>query len=1087
MAELLFDCRTATKTVAELLRLPKAEVPPRCTELSEGADAIVAADLRALELETLDAPGLLHISDQVDQQVCRPSDQDQQVSEPHPAVLVSETGAEICVTNGSRSTMITELYDTEIASQKTPRVSLPVSDETLKRVAAVIDESRSVSTLDLWPHLTAIESAELISACNFLMLKPCVPSTPHPSILDGGRRGAAAMSVPEFSQLVRHYLGLDYEVVENGSAIDHKECDPYDEFECGDEGFLCASCHEPTSYNEDDIVHCGDDGDGCYRWLCGYCVEQTAVRCSNDNCDYACCHVSCWDAAHNCSSGCKPVPRAVDFYDANKPKPADWNLQDQPGGNPTSRTVHAIRCEPPEGLHEESDWREGDWEECWDDIWYTLGQTGEQLDIVRLLGIALQRGQQSLCPGALVAPTLAKRVEIGLRPAIPAFVPATDEKGEEAGPREGTNTWPGFFCGYADLDLLMRRAGVIGCSDNVYKELADTMRGFMKSVLSTCGRMYYHKPSEGHARLFSAANISAALAAGCGGSKYGITAVFGHGIHGVGTGVWSSGIFKVLPQIHPRHSISPGALAVVNDYISYTLRALLQSASQAQPVGSGSASQAFTTIGGDVEATVALGSQSELAVCEQHFQVGNTGVHGREAAPQQVTAQEVSKPEGRNTDVPRSFDMTPRVLTTHALSTAVAANLPGDLCTHALAEGERYSKKYLSPLTGADSNETSHTQKNAADAQPTAEEKRDDIITINVKSLTGTTIALDVKGTDTIECVKEKLNQQTGTPQTDVLLIFAGKQLEADRTVADCNLQSDSTLHMVCTSKSLNLQFSVPLTAAVSVGLVGCVLTAEAAVFLAAVLEYLCAEVLELAGNQALDCKSSTITPRHVMLALRNDEDLNEMTKHCVIRESGAFPDFPLELQRGDQYNLWEDAWEKTFRDMQESAPHGCLVDPRDGRHYMLSKVIDEDDCELAVQRPVPLLDQAPLDVQRRAALEGLSEAQRAAFDATAADPCHTTAFRRRCVRFAQTETQPVIHVEAFRAVTEDLRSQLEGRILADSLAGPSQITVEALGLLQTATEGYLLHVLRGANRSAICRGSAVVDAKDIQLQSAMR
>ena len=59
--------------------------------------------------------------------------------------------------------------------------------------------------------------------------------------------------------------------------------------------------------------------------------------------------------------------------------------------------------------------------------------------------------------------------------------------------------------------------------------------------------------------------------------------------------------------------------------------------------------------------------------------------------------------------------------------------------------------------------------------------------------------------------------------------------------------------------------------------------------------------------------------------------------------------------------------------------------------------------------------------------------------------------------------------------------------IMADLLAAPSQITAEARDLLQTATERFLLHVLRVANRSAIHRNSSVIDAKDILLQSAVR
>ena len=63
-----------------------------------------------------------------------------------------------------------------------------------------------------------------------------------------------------------------------------------------------------------------------------------------------------------------------------------------------------------------------------------------------------------------------------------------------------------------------------------------------------------------------------------------------------------------------------------------------------------------------------------------------------------------------------------------------------------------------------------------------------------------------------------------------------------------------------------------------------------APVYMAAVLEYLCAEILELAGNAARDNKKSRIIPRHIQLAVRNDEELNKLMGGVTIAAGGVLP-----------------------------------------------------------------------------------------------------------------------------------------------------------------------------------------------------
>ncbi|MEE6468316.1 hypothetical protein FKM82_008255 [Ascaphus truei] len=68
------------------------------------------------------------------------------------------------------------------------------------------------------------------------------------------------------------------------------------------------------------------------------------------------------------------------------------------------------------------------------------------------------------------------------------------------------------------------------------------------------------------------------------------------------------------------------------------------------------------------------------------------------------------------------------------------------------------------------------------------------------------------------------------------------------------------------------------------------------AIYLAAALEYMCAEVLELSGNAARDNKKARILPRHIQLAVRNDEELNKLFAGVTIAEGGVLPNIQAQL-----------------------------------------------------------------------------------------------------------------------------------------------------------------------------------------------
>jgi len=283
-------------------------------------------------------------------------------------------------------------------------------------------------------------------------------------------------------------------------------------------------------------------------------------------------------------------------------------------------------------------------------------------------------------------------------------------------------------------------------------------------------------------------------------------------------------------------------------------------------------------------------------------------------------------------------------------------------------------------------------------------------------------------------------------------------------------------------------------------------MTECAAVYLAAIMEYITAEVLELSGNASRDSRSQVISCRDVFLAKRNDEELNKMFENCIIREGGVIPHIKggtipkrlgCESDQSSQITYNISSFDKLMiakaKDSATAASYKCavFVDPRTGKH--MGVYTDEDDEEYILNIPeLDKISQVLQEDRRMMAEAALSETEVAVMKAEgfhtlpedfedenkgwAPEPLNKI-HRRRLVeiRREQCSNDYIFNFVAFKRLVCEIGQQ-------DWFGTDLQYTQEAMEAAQAYLESYLVDLADDAILAAIHDGRCVVQSKDLQL-----
>lgn len=278
-------------------------------------------------------------------------------------------------------------------------------------------------------------------------------------------------------------------------------------------------------------------------------------------------------------------------------------------------------------------------------------------------------------------------------------------------------------------------------------------------------------------------------------------------------------------------------------------------------------------------------------------------------------------------------------------------------------------------------------------------------------------------------------------------------------------------------------------------------LSEGAAVFAAAVLEYMCAEIVDLAGRTAKDDGKTAITCHDVQLAIRNDEELASFFFGCVLREGGVLPGniHICRKQWGcEELTPFERLMVSKVRTAAAASDSACgaFVDPRTGLHIGIVEVPHYDD-SLRL-RPLPLLDALSKEGQRERQLmaqAALSEAERAAMKAEGYRVIHDDDSDAEAQGWAR-ESLAALMSRNGRENLDEMRSTRSifphsafNRLAQEICLKHHnlRITAEAFECLQMLTEAFLIGLAEDANDVALHSWRTELQSRDLSVASKIR